>query len=100
MFREAGSYLTNHLAIIAKDGVDLILELLVAVPQRPLRVLMASRKHIQIRFDQHVHLIVVMSERLVEAVDVPLVVACNLVDLGFQCVVSLLERGVRQLLGE
>ena len=52
------------------------------------------------RFDQHVHLIMVMFEKLVEAVDVLLVVACNLVDLMFQCVVSLLERGLRQLLGE
>ena len=46
MFGEACNYLTNHLAIIVKDGVDLILELLVAVPQRPLRVLMSVRKYI------------------------------------------------------
>ena len=100
MLGEAVGQATNQVAIIAKDGVDLVLELLVAVLQLSLRVLMAGREHVAIRFDQHVNLIVVMPERLVEVVGVALVVACNLVDLVFQCVVSLLERGVRPLLGD
>ena len=100
MFREAVVQVTDQLAIITKEGVDLVLELRVAVPQLSQRVLILGRGPIEILHDQHVHLIVVMPERLVEAVGVSLVVACHLLDLVFQCLISRLERGVRPLLGE
>ena len=100
MLGDTVGQVTSEFFIIAKYGVDLFPELPLAVLQHSQRLLMGGREHMEVGFDQHVHLVVVMPERFVEALGVFLLVVSDLVDLVFQCVVSRLERGLRPLLGE